>query len=259
MKTLLLIIDMQNDFCNPGGSLYIPGAEDDVSELSNFISKESGNIDHIILTQDNHQVLNISHPGFWTDKAGNNPPPFTNITHNDIKNEKWLPKYHPKEVEEYIVKLDEQGEYSHTIWPEHCLMGSEGAAIVSPVMKQVVDWARRGKYYEVVIKGTHPLTEHFGAFRANIPIAGAPETQLNSSLIKKLESFDTIFIAGEAKSHCVANTIKQLFDFPEIVSKMIILNNCMSNVPNSELIAKPIYDKVLNLGAIMMDTHEFSH
>lgn len=258
MKTVLLIIDMQNDFCKQTGNLYVPGAENDVNELSFFIQREAKHIDHIILTQDNHQVINIAHPTFWEDKQGNQPGAFTNITYKDILEERWIPKYKPEEAKAYIKKLEDQGEYTHTIWPEHCLMGSEGAAIVPAIMNQVADWARNGRFYDIVLKGTHPFTEHFGALRANIPVAGAPETQLNASLIKKLDSFDRILVAGEAKSHCVANTIRQMFEFPGLVRKLVILNNCMSNVTNCELLAKPIYDKALTLCAKITDTHNIT-
>lgn len=258
MKTALLIIDMQNDFCLPSGSLYIPGAENDVEELGRFIGETSRHLDSIILTQDNHQVINIAHPGYWRDVQGNPPPPFTNITRDDLMQEIWMPRYNAELTEEYIKKLEEQGEYIHTVWPEHCLIGSTGAAIVQPVMDQVVEWARLGNYYDVVIKGTHPMTEHFGAFRANIPMPGAPETEMNTTLIKKLDTFGRIFVAGEAKSHCVANTIRQLFDFPEIVRKLVILDNCMSNVPNCDLLAKPIYDKALNMGAQLKHTSDIT-
>ena len=83
-------------------------------------------------------------------------------------------------------------------------------------------------------------------------------TEMNTGLIDKLRSFGRIFIAGEARSHCVANTIRQLFDFPEIVRNLVILNNCMSNVPNCELLAKPIFDKVLDMGASLMDTTDIT-
>lgn len=258
MKTALLIIDMQNDFCNPLGSLYVPGAKNDVRELSAFIAKETAKINHIILTQDNHQVINIAHPAFWQNLQGTEPPPFTNITYNDILEEKWIPRFDPEFSKEYIRKLDTQGEYTHTIWPEHCLIGSEGAAIVPDIMNQVIHWARTGKFCDILIKGTHPFTEHFGAFRANIPVEGAPETQLNHTLIKTLRTFDTILVAGEAQSHCVANTIKQLFDFPDIMKKLIILTNCMSNITNYELIAQAIYDKAVSLGTTLTTTHDIT-
>ena len=69
-------------------------------------------------------------------------------------------------VVDYLRRLIEQGEYKHTIWPEHCLYGSEGAAITPVLMEALTCWAREGKYYEVVEKGLNPSTEFFGAFRA---------------------------------------------------------------------------------------------
>jgi nicotinamidase-related amidase len=135
-------------------------------------------------------------------------------------------------------------------------MGSTGAAIVPALMKQVTAWARNGNYYDVIIKGTNPLTEHFGAFRANVPIAGAPETQLNTSLIDKLKGFDRILLAGEAKSHCVANSVKQLFGYADIIQKLVILGDCMSNVPGFEQIAVPIYDEALQMGAKIINVNE---
>lgn len=37
-KSLLLIIDPQYDFCNPKGTLYVPGAEKATKELCKWIS-----------------------------------------------------------------------------------------------------------------------------------------------------------------------------------------------------------------------------
>lgn len=36
-KIHLLIIDPQNDFCSPDGSLYVHGAEQDMQRLADFI------------------------------------------------------------------------------------------------------------------------------------------------------------------------------------------------------------------------------
>lgn len=38
-KNALLIIDAQYDFCNPNGSLFVPGAVEDNKRLANFILK----------------------------------------------------------------------------------------------------------------------------------------------------------------------------------------------------------------------------
>ncbi|MGL4806939.1 MAG: hypothetical protein ACRC26_11395, partial [Bacteroidales bacterium] len=92
-------------------------------------------------------------------------------------------------------------------------------------------------------------TEHFGAFKANVIVTGASETALNKELIDRLKDFDEIFLAGEAKSHCVATTVKQLLDYKEIVPKLIILEDCMSDVAGFENFAQTIYDQAVTMGA----------
>jgi nicotinamidase-related amidase len=247
-KIALLIIDAQNDFCQPTGSLYVTGAEKDMERLAKFIRNNKESIDFIGMTQDNHHVNDISHPSFWQDKDGNYPAPFTLITSTDVDSGKWSPRFYPKMAIEYIHELEKQGEFPHVIWPEHCLIGTTGAAIVDDVMNAVKDWCRLGYFYQMVTKGTFPLTEHFGAFRANIPMEGHPETQLNHDLIKTLEKYDLIYFAGEAKSHCVASTLRQSFDFPTLAKKFVILEDCMSNVTGFETLADPIYEEARKLG-----------
>lgn len=253
---LLLIIDMQYDFCSPGGSLYVKGAEGDVSRLARFIAMNEQELDQIILTQDTHHVIDISHPVFWENKNGDHPRPFTGISLKKVLGGVWQPRFQKGKAVEYIRKLDLQGEYPHTIWPEHCIIGSRGAAIVDEILEPVKKWSRKGRYYDVVIKGTNPLTEHFGALKANVPIAGCPETQLNTQLVNKLLNFSKIYIAGEARSHCVANTVKQLLHLAGIAKKLFILEDCMSDVEGFEKIALPIYKKARTEGVTFTSSRE---
>ena len=249
MKTVLLIVDMQNDFCLPSGSLYVPGAEKDVERLSRLIKKKTTVIDKIILTADEHHVMDIAHPSYWRNKQGMHPAPFTTISWWEVLSGEWIPFGDKDKVVDYLRRLIEQGEYKHTIWPEHCLYGSEGAAITPVLMEALTCWAREGKYYEVVEKGLNPSTEFFGAFRANIPLAGAVDTEFNVKLKDELEMYDVIWLAGEAKSHCVANTLKQMFDYPEIIRRLVILEDCMSNISGCEDLASSIYEKAACMGA----------
>ena len=264
-KNALLIIDAQVNFCDPGesildkdgitiqvrpvGSLYVPGAENDMARVGNFIAKNLAEIDYIGLTMDSHQVIDISHPGFWQDKDGNLPGPFTQITSADILAGKWTPKYYPKEATAYVAELEKQGEFPHYIWPEHCIIGSPGAAIMPEVILSVESWCRaKGEFHQVVTKGTWPLTEHFGAFRANVPVEGHPETQLNANLIHKLEKFEKVYFAGEAKSHCVANTLRQAMQFPTLAKKFVILEDCMSDVPGLGFLGDATYASAKAMG-----------
>lgn len=255
-KNLFLIVDMQNDFCDPAGSLYIPGGEKDVQRVAGIIRAQMTNIDKITVTMDLHQVIDISHPYFWQDKDGNPPPPFTQINPDDVKSDVWIPKFESDRVKAYIDNLDRQGEFPHVVWPEHCLIGSWGAALHPDVMQALINWSRSGKTYGVVQKGTHPFTEHFGAFRANIPIEGESETALNVKLLEEMNNYDHIIIAGEAKSHCVANTLKQMIDFSHLLSKTTVLEDCMSNVKGFETIADPIFKKISELGANIINSND---
>lgn len=247
-KILLLVIDMQYDFCSPEGALYVPGSEKDVSRLAKFISANESDIGHIIFTQDNHNVVDISHPVFWEDKKGSFAKPFTEINLKKILGGVYQPRFQKGKAIEYIRKLEKQGEFPHTIWPEHCLIGSAGAAIVSEILEPAKKWARKGNFYDVVIKGTNPMTEHFGALKANVPIAGCPETHLNTELVNKLIHAGKIYIAGEAKSHCVATTIRQMLHLGGLAKKTHILEDCMSDITGFEKIALPIYEKAKTEG-----------
>nr|WP_165074499.1 bifunctional nicotinamidase/pyrazinamidase [Paludisphaera rhizosphaerae] len=87
---VLLVVDMQNDFC-PGGALAVPGGD----ELPKVINKLSRKFSHVILTQDwhpdDHLSFASSHPG---------EKPFGTIE---------LP-YGPQ-----------------ILWPDHCIQEEEGS------------------------------------------------------------------------------------------------------------------------------------
>ncbi len=255
-KNALLIIDPQNSFCNPGdaqgngrGSLFVNNADKDMIKLSNWIKANSKKIDYIGITLDSHQPNDIAHPSFWQDKDGNFPPPFTFITSKDAENGTWTPRFDPPRCLKYLKDLEAQGEYPHVIWPAHCLIGSEGAAIFQPLMDSITDWTKDGKFYQTVTKGTYPFSEHFGAFTAQIPDPERPETQLNQALIKTLSTYQNVYLSGEARSHCVANSLKQVMkEAPALASKFIILEDTMSNVTGFEKLADPIYEHAKQMG-----------
>ena len=46
MSNALLIIDPQNDFCNPNGTLFVSGAEEDCERLAEFIDNNSSKISY---------------------------------------------------------------------------------------------------------------------------------------------------------------------------------------------------------------------
>ncbi|MDR1887187.1 MAG: isochorismatase family protein [Prevotellaceae bacterium] len=244
-KALLLVIDAQYDFCDEKGALYVPGAEKDMERLAAFIGNNGEKFGDIVLSQDTHQVIDISHPAFWINRNGENPAPFTPISVEDVENDLWTPVFGKERGLTYLKQLDKQGEFPHVIWPEHCIEGSKGAAVVDSVMTEVKNWTRRRKQpFRVIQKGKNPFTEHFGIMQANVPLDNDVDTRVNVPLLDLMCEYETIYIAGEAQSHCVANTVRQLLDYPGIADKIIILKNCMSPVAGFEHLADGIYGQL---------------
>jgi nicotinamidase-related amidase len=56
--------------------------------------------------------------------------------------------------------------------------------------------------------------------------------------------YDTVYIAGEAKSHSVAITVKQLLEHSDLSDKILILKNCMSPITGFEHLADRIYSQL---------------
>ena len=76
----LIVIDPQVDFCDPSGSLYVKGADQDMQRLATMVRRLKDKIRDIHVTLDSHQIVHIAHPIFWKDGAtGAHPNPFTII------------------------------------------------------------------------------------------------------------------------------------------------------------------------------------
>lgn len=84
MKIHLVVIDPQNDFSTPQGSLFVQGADQDMSRLALMVKRLGKKLDDIHITMDSHRKVDISHPMWWKDSAGKHPSPFTMITADDV-------------------------------------------------------------------------------------------------------------------------------------------------------------------------------
>ena len=90
MKTALLVIDVQNDFC-PAGALEVAGG----NEIVPYINKEMVKYDCVVLTQDWHPK---GHSSFATSHEGKNPLESIKMPYGD-----------------------------QVLWPDHCVQGSKGS------------------------------------------------------------------------------------------------------------------------------------
>lgn len=240
MKVHLLVIDPQKDFCNPNGSLFVTGADKDMDRLSLMVKRLQKKLDDIHVTLDSHRKVDISHPMWWHDKSGKHPSPFTMITAKDLESGLWTttqPGAFQRSLN-YLRALETGKRYPHVIWPEHCLIGDEGHSIHSSFSEAVHEWEHnRYAMADFVTKGSNPWTEHFSAVQAEVPDPEDPSTQVNTGLIRTLEEADLILLAGEALSHCLANSVRDVvknFADPKYIKKLILLTDASSNVGSFE-------------------------
>lgn len=235
MKEVLFIIDPQNDFVDPLGSLYIPGAEKAINEICKVIETE--NPSKIIITQDTHQAYHIGHPGYWK----NSPKPFTKISLDDIKEGKYRPNNYFGNIANYFHKLPDK---IHTIWPEHCIEGSWGWAFPERLIQALKNWQLKnhGRCYEVIQKGMDPNHEMYSAFTRIDKMGVGVKHNTN---IKALSKFDKVLISGFAKDVCVAWTVADLYTSELFIDKIEFLDNCMTGLdPNSVLLT--VYEDFIN-------------
>ena len=149
----LIVVDLQVDFL-PGGSLAVAGG-DEIVAPTEALARRFGNV---LLTQDWHTPHHIS---FASAHVGRKPF--------------------------QVIELDYGPQI---LWPDHCVMGTEGARIVSaPLLAQA---------QLVLRKGFHAGSDSYSGFqeadrRTPTGLAG----YLNERGLKRL------FVAGLATDFCV--------------------------------------------------------
>tara|TARA_B100000508_G_scaffold31981_1_gene24605 strand:+ start:41058 stop:41867 length:810 start_codon:yes stop_codon:yes gene_type:complete len=236
MNIHLLVIDPQNDFMDiADAALPVAGANDDMKRLADLVDRVGAKLQKIHVTLDSHHLVDIAHPAFWRDAAGQSPDPMTMITADSIEDGTWSPRR--PDMRDYCIEyakaLEAAGKYTLMVWPPHCLIGSWGHNVQGDLSAALDRWSTaRVKNIDFVTKGTNVLTEHYGALLAEVPMPKDPSTQLNGRFLAMLQEADVIAVAGEASSHCVKATIEQVADNigAEHVKKFKLLTDCMSPV-----------------------------
>jgi len=268
MRTQLLIIDPQNDFCDlPAAwrpidpltgaavapALPVAGAHADMQRLAGFIRQAGDALDGITVTLDSHHHVDVAHPTFWQQGDGGAVTPFTAITAAQVREG----RYRPRDADAlprtlaYLDELEARGRYTLMVWPVHCEIGSWGHGIHADVRAACNAWEeRRLAQVDMVTKGENPWTEHYSAVQAEVPLDADPGTQLNRALIAALDRADRLLIAGEAGSHCVRATTEHIVAHlpggrPE---RVVLLTDCISPVGGFEAQQQGFFDAMARLG-----------
>lgn len=275
-RSVLLLIDPQNDFCDlPATALGTPalpvaGAHADMRRVADLIERGGAGLDDIVITLDSHHRVDIAHPTFWRTGDGGAVAPFTAITAAQVRAGVFVPAAAVQgregggpadatvlpRVLAYLDALEAQGRYSLMVWPVHCEIGSWGHNVHSAVRTAYNQWEdRRLRQVLKVTKGDNPWTEHYSALQAEVPDADDAATWLNRSLLARLDAFDTIWIAGEASSHCMKATVEHLADqLPSLLpsgrlGKLVLLTDGMSPVGGFEAQAADFIARMRQRGA----------
>jgi nicotinamidase-related amidase len=254
-KLGLLLIDVQNTFCIPGFELFVGGrsgfgAIEDNERLCLFIYHNLGSITEISATMDTHNPIQIFHAIYLVNEEGNHPTPMTLISADDVRSGKWKfnttiaaclgiqPEFGQRHLEHYVSTLEERCKYNLTIWPYHALLGGIGHALVSAVEEAIFFHSiARVSRADFLVKGDNSLTEHYSAVGPEVLTGprGEEIAQKDTKFIEKLQKYNALVIAGQAKSHCVAWTIRDLLgdileEDESLVKKVYLLEDCTSPV-----------------------------
>jgi nicotinamidase-related amidase len=214
------------------------------------IYRHLGRLTRIAVTLDTHQALQIFHAIFLVNEQGENPPPYTLVSAEDVRQGRWRfnpavaaslgidPQYGQRYLLHYTGELQQRGKYDLTIWPYHAMLGGIGHALVASLEEAVFFHAiARASQVNFVIKGSEPLTEHYSAIGPEV-VAG-PDGRVvgrkSDQFLRLVMDCQAVVIAGQAKSHCVAWTVADLIADcqavdPQLVRKIYLLDDCSSPV-----------------------------
>jgi nicotinamidase/pyrazinamidase len=149
----LLVIDLQNDFC-PGGALAVEGG-DGIVPLINLLARH---FEHVVLTQDWHPAAHIS---FASAHVG--AQPYTTVA----------APYGPQ-----------------TLWPDHCVQNTAGAAFHSALSVPHAELILR--------KGFRTNIDSYSAFLEN-----DHETPTGLAGYLRERGLKRLFLCGLAYDFCV--------------------------------------------------------
>jgi len=263
----LMVIDPQRSFCakvdsaeqqvKHDGELCVPGAWEDMVRLGDFVRKAARIITSIDATLDSHHYIHIAHPIYWKNiKTSERPFPFTqllpqpnpddesigtvygqNLAGDRIGEFTTTTPHFIKRAYNYLKALKDGNRYPHMIWPYHCLIGTPGHNVVEPLYDALLNWEKvRFAGVNWLTKGSNYHVEHFSAVRAEVPDPKDDKTQLNTAFIQRVMEADEILLSGEAGSHCLANTVRDMAEFgsDEFVKKCVLLKDATSPVETLE-------------------------
>jgi nicotinamidase-related amidase len=239
-RVILLLVDPQVDFIHTDGSLSVPGAVEDTRRTIAWIFRHLESLTSIAASLDSHIPTQIFYSTWWSDAAGGHPAPFTAITSADVDQQHWRPVFERQWSLTYVHALETSAKKALMIWPYHTMIGTPGHTI-TPALYEAIAYhsSARQSRPTFLHKGSIPKTEHYSILEPEVKVPDHPQGELNTEFLRMLAEYDLIYVAGQAKSHCVLETITSVMRYyanqPEEIAKWRILTDCMSSVAHPTL------------------------
>ncbi len=271
LQTMLLLVDPQVGFIHEGRDLCVPGAIDDTRRTIEWIYGNLDKLTYIGVSLDSHVPFQICFPSWFCKEDGSPLDPFTPVRKNDL-NKTIFPifdfdyPYAPGKTmlwsEFYVNQLAKNiGQFTKKdlmVWPYHCLLGTLEHAVEPSLMEAILyHSAARSSQPYFLIKGNVPQTENYSILEPEVIVSGHPNGGLKKELLDILEKYDLIYIAGQAKSHCVFETIVSIVKYfgakaPKVLSRIRILEDCMSPVNGYETMADAAFESLVRFHNLKM-------
>lgn len=264
VKTALLLVDYQVDFCHPDGTLYVKGAQEDLARLlNNFFYPNIEQITTVVASLDTHYPFQIFYPTWWRYEDDNSrPAPYTLITLDarkqsvDAATGRVLLPLNPQwTLGHYLPKLKTDASLDLMIWPFHTMDGTAGHDLMPALSEALAFYAGARMAQPIYLrKGVVSEVEHYGIFAPEVIFPGNPSAGLNTAMLSLIANNDLIYVAGEAKSHCVLATMKQLVAYlgndPQALKKVRFLMDSTSSVAHPAI----DFDEIANIELAKMAT-----
>lgn len=252
-RVAVVLVDYQHDFVHPSGTLAVPDAQEDIARFLSWFYASAHAITSLYASLDTHIPYQIFFSAWWQDpRTGEHPQPFTAISAAEVNAQRWVPLLQPEWSVDYVNKLAEQARKDLMIWPHHTMQGTLGHMLVAPI-SEAIAWhsAARGTQPVYISKGLTSRTEFYGVFGAEVVDPTDTTSYLNAPLLDAVTQHDRVYIAGEAKSHCVLETARQLVAYlsqqPELLKRLYILKDCISSVQHPEVDFDALAEQELDL------------
>lgn len=177
-KPALIVVDMQNDFCPPHGSLAVSEGRDIVPLVNSLL--ESTVFALKVATQDYHPPDHVS---FASNHPGPDNKPFESFI--DMAN-------HVGHRPDITMK--------QRLWPDHCIQGTPGADMLDEIDMTKIDL--------VIQKGMDKRVEMYSAFADSFGnlTAGAGGVSADLASILRGRAITHVYIVGLAGDYCVKDT-----------------------------------------------------